>query len=536
MEDKQIYDHSRCDNNVEEDYIELEVIGSSNSTISLFHFKNPSPPQQQQEARSSEFEFQMLPNFIDRNTTSSTADELFYNGKLLPLDHISLHHNNPITNKFLHVGKNIVESCNVSHQDYYFDYSKSSKYHHVSKSFDDFDQSLSTWKQPRAQLQGITTRYNNSPMRPGPSSNCPQSGSFSAPGYPFCQSCHASRKLNQEEYCSTNEESTSKGSKYHDVSKSFDDFDQSLSTWKQPLAEIQGTTTYNSSMWSGPSSNRPHSGSFSAPDCPFCQSCHASRKLNQEEYYYSTNDESTSKTSKNLLVSKSFGDFDQSLDTPFCQSCHVSRELTNQEEHYYYSTHDKKSTSKILHVSKIFDDLKQSFDIPFFQSCHVSGELSNQEDYYYSFGYSTDGESSRKSKWPKGTLTRKLRPIKQLSFDHSKLKCLINTTVNKLVAKKEYIGKNIHHKKSSFSGAIKRLLATKSCSSKSTSNVNIQETHLIVRRDHVYGEVDPIQAAIAYCKNSRKSNVSDNTIGLGRSLSTSKIMFEEQERKGLCRG
>ncbi|KAF3679696.1 hypothetical protein FXO38_02642 [Capsicum annuum] len=450
MEDTQIYDHSRCDNNVEEDYIELEVIGSSNSTISLFHFKNPSPPPQQEEARSSEFEFQMLPNFIDRNITSSTADELFHNGKLLPLDHISLHHNNPITNKFLHVGKNIVESCNVSHQDYFFDYSRSSK--------------------------------------------------------------------------------------YHDVSKSFDDFDQSLSTWKQPLAEIQGTTTYNSSMWSGPSSNRPHSGSFSAPDCPFCQSCHASRKLNQEEYYYSTNDESTSKTSKNLLVSESFGDFDQSLDTPFCQSCHVSRELINQEEHYYNSTHDKKSTSKILHVSKSFDDLKLSFDTPFFQSCHVSGELSNQEDYYYSFGYSTDGESSRKSKWPKGSLTRKLRLIKQLSFDHSKLKCLINTSVNKLVAKKEYIGKNIHHKKSSFAGAIKRLLATKSCSSKSTSNVNIQEMHLIVRRDHVYGEVDPIQAAIAYCKNSRKSNVSDNTIELGRSLSPSKIMFEEQERKGLCRG
>ncbi|MCD7463009.1 hypothetical protein HAX54_049785 [Datura stramonium] len=95
MEDAQIYGHSICENG-EEDYIELEVLAQILPSLIPFQNSIPSPPQPQ------EFEFQMLPSFIDRNTTSSTADELFYNGKLLPLDHIPLH-NNPISNKFLHV-------------------------------------------------------------------------------------------------------------------------------------------------------------------------------------------------------------------------------------------------------------------------------------------------------------------------------------------------------------------------------------------------------------------------------------------------
>ncbi|XP_009600991.1 putative membrane-associated kinase regulator 4 [Nicotiana tabacum] len=63
-----------CDN-AEEDYIDMEV--SSHSNI-FSHFKN-SPSQ------AREFEFQMLPNSIDKDTTTSPADELFHNGKLLPL-------------------------------------------------------------------------------------------------------------------------------------------------------------------------------------------------------------------------------------------------------------------------------------------------------------------------------------------------------------------------------------------------------------------------------------------------------------------
>ncbi|KAK4720839.1 hypothetical protein R3W88_011072 [Solanum pinnatisectum] len=519
MEDAQIYGHSICDNNNgEEDHIELEVIGSSNSTISLFHFKKISPPPQHEVARSSKFEFQMLSNFIDRN---KAADELFYNGKLLPLDHISLH-NNPITNKFLHVGKNIVEfeqsfstpylqSCNLSQENYFFKYStndessRKTNVLHVAKKVVDFDQSLDTFffqschVSRKLNQENYSTKDESSKttkiLHVGKKNDFLEQ-SFSTP---FCQSCHASRKLDQEDY-STKDES-SKTSKVLHVAKKIDDFDQSL-------------------------------------DTPYCQSCHIRRELMNQEEYYSTNDES----SKLFHVSKSFDDFDQSLNTPFCQSCHVSRKLNNQEE-YSCSTDDDQSsskTSKILHVSKSFDDSKQSFSIPFFQSCHVSGELNNQEDYFFS----TDSESSRKSKWPEVSLTRTLRLIKQLSFDHSKIKCLIYNSV-KLVAKKDFFGK-IHHKKSSFSGAIKKLLTKNSCSSKNSTHGNIQEMHLLVRnKDHdVYTEVDPIQAAIAHCKNShqvqkkfnsRKSNVSD-TIGLGRSLSASRIIFEEQERIDLCRG
>ncbi|CAN4105907.1 unnamed protein product [Withania somnifera] len=65
-----------CDNVEEdEDYIDMEV--SSNSNI-FSQFKN-SPSQ------AREFEFQMFPNSIDKDTTTSPADELFHNGKLLPL-------------------------------------------------------------------------------------------------------------------------------------------------------------------------------------------------------------------------------------------------------------------------------------------------------------------------------------------------------------------------------------------------------------------------------------------------------------------
>ncbi|KAF3655826.1 putative protein transport protein SEC31-like isoform 1 [Capsicum annuum] len=39
--------------------------------------------------------------------------------------------------------------------------------------------------------------------------------------------------------------------------------------WKQPLAEMQGKAVYNTPLWWGPSPDTAHSGSFSAPCCPF---------------------------------------------------------------------------------------------------------------------------------------------------------------------------------------------------------------------------------------------------------------------------
>ncbi|KAK1403448.1 putative membrane-associated kinase regulator 4 [Heracleum sosnowskyi] len=60
-------------NNVEDEYIDMEV---SSSSASLF-FSSP---------QAREFEFQMCDSIhLEKDTTTSPADELFYKGKLLPL-------------------------------------------------------------------------------------------------------------------------------------------------------------------------------------------------------------------------------------------------------------------------------------------------------------------------------------------------------------------------------------------------------------------------------------------------------------------
>lgn len=67
-----------CNNAEEDDFIDMELISSSNL---FFYSTNSSPPQ------AREFEFQMCCSISDnqKETTNSPADELFYKGKLLPL-------------------------------------------------------------------------------------------------------------------------------------------------------------------------------------------------------------------------------------------------------------------------------------------------------------------------------------------------------------------------------------------------------------------------------------------------------------------
>ncbi|PIA38857.1 hypothetical protein AQUCO_02700212v1 [Aquilegia coerulea] len=69
-----------CDN-ADEDYIDIEVTSSSSSSSSSTYFcytiNSTSHPR--------EFEFQMCSNSIEKEPTTSPADELFYKGNLLPL-------------------------------------------------------------------------------------------------------------------------------------------------------------------------------------------------------------------------------------------------------------------------------------------------------------------------------------------------------------------------------------------------------------------------------------------------------------------
>ncbi|XP_021910226.1 probable membrane-associated kinase regulator 4 [Carica papaya] len=62
-----------CDSADEEEYIDMEV-----SSYSTFFSSSPS-------AHPREFEFQMSSSSLEKEPTTSPADELFYKGKLLPL-------------------------------------------------------------------------------------------------------------------------------------------------------------------------------------------------------------------------------------------------------------------------------------------------------------------------------------------------------------------------------------------------------------------------------------------------------------------
>ncbi|XP_057744948.1 uncharacterized protein LOC130962798 [Arachis stenosperma] len=63
---------------VNEDYIDMELVTSCSSNL--------CPPQ---KSYSREFEFQMTPlSSNEKDSTASVADELFYNGKLLPLHNV----------------------------------------------------------------------------------------------------------------------------------------------------------------------------------------------------------------------------------------------------------------------------------------------------------------------------------------------------------------------------------------------------------------------------------------------------------------
>lgn len=218
------------------------------------------------------------------------------------------------------------------------------------------------------------------------------------------------------------------------------------------------------------------------------------------------------------------------------------------------------------------------------ESCQVSREL-NPEEYMFDYSCPADHENTKKS-W-----TRKLKLINSSSFG-SKLKssrsylksffsksgcsndysAAASRNIQKgplPIAKKEPFGQihrgganskglkkeNDHDQdikgrhRRSFSGAIKRFSTAKSFSSSfssstsgslsasSSNNSNeFQEMHFFKRSNNPYSDIEnSIQAAIAHCKNSQHSRKTISDIGVC-SLSASKVITEEQERPGLCRG
>ncbi|MCD7461451.1 hypothetical protein HAX54_046168 [Datura stramonium] len=239
----------------------------------------------------------------------------------------------------------------------------------------------------------------------------------------------------------------------------------------------------------------------------------------------------------------------------------------------------------------------ESCNISPVESCQVSRELNPEE---YMFEYSADETSvfpADEEENPKRSWTRKLKQIKNSSFG-SKLKssrsylksfffksgcsseysAAASKTINKgpfpiaKEAKKEPFGQiprgansskgfkkendrdqdiRGRHRRS-FSGAIKRFSTAKSSSSSfssstsgsssasSSNNSNeFQEMHFFKRSSSTYSEIEnSIQAAIAHCKNSQQQFNSRKTISdIGVcSLSASKVINEEQDRPGLCRG
>ncbi|CAN4096046.1 unnamed protein product [Withania somnifera] len=138
-----------CDNVEEEDYIDMEV--SSNSNI-FSQFNNS-------HSQAREFEFQMLPNFIDKDTTTSPADELFHNGKLLPL-HLPFGATQMVEKLLQNPGKAV----------------------YGTRKNDVFEESFST--------PLFTTTTNT------PTSNTP----FESCNISPVESCQVSRELNPEEY------------------------------------------------------------------------------------------------------------------------------------------------------------------------------------------------------------------------------------------------------------------------------------------------------------------------------------------------
>ncbi|KAL2230277.1 UNVERIFIED_CONTAM: putative membrane-associated kinase regulator 4 [Sesamum indicum] len=203
------------------------------------------------------------------------------------------------------------------------------------------------------------------------------------------------------------------------------------------------------------------------------------------------------------------------------ESCHVSRELSPDE--YFLDYQEKKSWTKKLKLikqsssSSIGSKLKWTYLKSLFtkssgcsDDCCAAGERPLPKAKQHGNGYSKSVEPFGKIKYNKGS---------NFVEEHRR---------------------GGSHRRS-FSGAFKRLSKPKtsaiSPSNSSSENCNRQAFN---SNSSSSSELDnPIQAAIAHCKRSQQQLYSRqiaNELGFCSVSASSRVIYDEQERPGLCRG
>ncbi|KAJ8759884.1 hypothetical protein K2173_009985 [Erythroxylum novogranatense] len=245
----------------------------------------------------------------------------------------------------------------------------------------------------------------------------------------------------------------------------------------------------------------------------------------------------------------------ESCNVSPAESCHVSRELNPEEYFFEYNSTEssdftgentKKPWSRKLNIIK--------------QSSSIGSKLKASRAYLKSLfgrsGCSADSCAAATKVADEGTVSRakesmnrhvkagKKNPFGQIQRE----KYQLSTNASQKLSKETEDGSGRLHRRS-FSMSIKRHSITKlslsssssgsssSSSSSSTNSIRSTELPFLKRSSSTNSEIEnPIQGAIAHCKQSQQLSQARKTASeLGfYSFSTSKI--ENQERSVLCRG
>ncbi|XP_059628203.1 probable membrane-associated kinase regulator 4 [Cornus florida] len=236
------------------------------------------------------------------------------------------------------------------------------------------------------------------------------------------------------------------------------------------------------------------------------------------------------------------------------ESCQVSRELNPYEYLFEYSTeasgfigdNPKKSWTrklKLIKKSSLGSKLKASG--AYFKSFFSKSGCSDESCTSAARNLDEESVLNTKEFLNKDMNMTKKAPFGQIQKDTYQMPITVTRSFNKEQIAAD--GRGRHRR--SFSGAIKRLSTVKSSSSSSSSgssssssSSNSNEFHelqFFKRSGSVKSDIEnSIQGAIAHCKRSQQQphlRKTASEVGF-YSLSASKIVCEDQERPGLCRG